>query len=117
MAKKMNIRGLIRIAQEEAYEEMRFEFKALGKGKQYTKKQRDYAIKQIDKYGIRATARILRIPRRTLQRWCKKHHIVVARCPSWVYAWAAKRRRRRQFWGLSGYGSTTYGGRESIIYI
>lgn len=94
---------LIRRAQEGVYEEMRFEFRAFGKGRQYTNRQKGYAIKQINEYGIRATARILHLPRRTLQRWCRGHHVAVARCPSWVRAWAARRKRRRQFWSFGGY--------------
>ena len=97
--RQMSTRQLIKIAQQGIYDEMAFEFRGLGnKGRRYTKLQKDYAIDQIDKYGVRATARILCLPRRTLQRWCRKYQIYVRRCPYWVYEWAERRRRGRAFW-------------------
>lgn len=83
----------------------RFEFAMLGnKGDgRYSNKQKSYAIELINEYGIRATARILEIPRRTLQRWCKKYRIRVKRCPDWVYKWAERHRKRREFWQRRGY--------------
>ena len=62
------------------------------------------ALALIDEYGVRATARILDLPRRTLQRWCRAEGMAAARCPEWVYSWAAKRRKRRRFWAREGYG-------------
>lgn len=90
--------------QQQIYDEMAFEFKSLGnRGRRYTNPQKNYAIDQIDQYGVRATARILQIPRRTLQRWCRRYNIIVKGCPSWVFDWAAKRRKKRQFWERRGY--------------
>lgn len=88
---------------EEFNEEKRYLFECYGEGGRYTQRQKDYAFELIDEYGIRATARILRMPRRTLQRWCRKHYVWVKRCPSWVYGWAERRRKRREFWRHRGY--------------
>ena len=84
-------------------EEKRDLFQAFGEGGHYTQRQKDYAFELIDEYGIRATARILQIPRRTLQRWCKQNGVYVKRCPAWVYDWAERRRKRREFWERKGY--------------
>jgi len=100
----MSRRELIIRWQQEAYDEMRDEFEAMGKGGRYCRRQKNYAFKLIDEYGIRATARILDLPRRTLQRWCRASCKYVRRCPGWVYSWAAKRRKRREFWARRGYG-------------
>ena len=89
--------------QQEFYEDRRYEFCALGNGVQYAESQKHYAFELIDEYGIRATARILQIPRRTLQRWCRGSGVWVRRCPAWVYQWAEKRRKRREFWERRGY--------------
>jgi len=100
----MSRRELIIRWQQEAYDEMRDEFEAMGKGGRYCRRQKNYAFKLIDEYGIRATARILDLPRRTLQRWCRASCKYVRRCPGWVYSWATKRRKRREFWARRGYG-------------
>lgn len=84
--------------------EKRYEFLSLGSGGRYTDEQKLYAFELIKEYGVRATARILRLPRRTLQRWCRKYRVYVKRCPSWVYEWAERRRKRRLFWQRRGYG-------------
>jgi hypothetical protein len=81
----------------------RREFLSLGKGKRYTDKQKDCAFGILGKSGVRATAKILNVPRRTLQRWCRKKGIYVRRCPDWVYGWAERRRRRQTFWARRGY--------------
>ncbi|MHC4479066.1 MAG: hypothetical protein ACYTEL_25860 [Planctomycetota bacterium] len=96
-------RAVYRVWAEIFNEEKRAEFEALGQGGQYTDKQKAYAFNLIDESGIRATAKILRISRRTLQRWCRRHHVPVRRCPSWVYEWAERRRKRREFWQRRGY--------------
>ena len=84
--------------------EMREEFLCLGDSKRaYTSPQKDYALSLIDTYGVRATSRILQIPRRTIQRWCRRYGKRVRRCPTWVYDWAERRRRRREFWERRGY--------------
>ena len=92
----MSIWGLIKRRHEEAYERMRLDFDAMGS--RYCQPQRNYAFSLIDQYGVRATARILRIPRRTLQRWCRASCKCVPRCPGWVYSWAARRRKKRESW-------------------
>ena len=66
-------REMFRSAAEQFNEEKRYEFESLSDDGQYTDKQRTYAFELINESGIRATARILGIPRRTLQRWCKRH--------------------------------------------
>jgi len=100
---KAETRRLIRLAQQEFYEEMRAEFFSLGKGGHYTDSQKEYSFRSIQEYGIRATSKILSVPRRTLQRWCRKHDIYVKRCPEWVFEWAERRRKKREFWQLRGY--------------
>jgi len=99
----LNSRELIKAMQQQAYDEMKEDFLSLGHGGHYTDKQKKYAIGLIDEYGIRATSRILDLPRRTLQRWCRQYDVYVKRCPAWVYEWAEKRRRRREFWQRRGY--------------
>ncbi len=94
---------LMRLMYKEIYEEKRYSFMSLGKGGQYTESQKRYAFELINEYGIRATAKILKIPRRTLQRWCRKNYVWVKRCPNWVYGWANKRRKRKEFWARRGY--------------
>ena len=69
----------------------------------YSLEQKDFALTEIDESGIRATSRILGIPRRTLQRWCRTYGKPVKRCPSWVYERAYYRRKRREFWESKGY--------------
>ena len=88
---------------QEINDEKRHRFMAFGYGGQYTDKQKNYAFELISKSGVRATARTLKIPRRTLQRWCRKHYIYVERCPDWVYDRAERRRRRQAFWARRGY--------------
>jgi hypothetical protein len=81
----------------------RREFLSLGSGKRYTDKQKNYAFGILGNSGARATAKRLKIPRRTLQRWCRKKGIYVRRCPDWVYDWAERRRKRQAFWARRGY--------------
>ena len=100
---KAETRRLMIAMQQQFYEDRRYEFCALGEGVRYTQRQKDYAFELIDEKGIRATARILKIPRRTLQRWCRKYCVRVRRCPDWVYDWVEKRRKRREFWRRKGY--------------
>lgn len=99
----MSTRAMIIRAQQMVYDEMRTGFEAMGTGGAYCQTQKEYALKLIDEYGVRATARILRLPRRTLQRWCRAERKYIQRCPGWVYSWATKRRRRRAFWTRRGY--------------
>jgi len=99
----LNNKELIKAMQQQAYDEMKEDFISSGQGGHYTDKQKRYAIELIDEYGVRATARILELPRRTLQRWCRLYGVDVKRCPAWVYEWADKRKRRREFWQRRGY--------------
>jgi hypothetical protein len=96
-------RIMFSIMAEQFNEEKRDEFESLGSGGQYTDNQRSYAFELIGQSGIRATAKILKVPRRTLQRWCRKYGIYVRRCPAWVYEWAEHRRARKEFWQRRGY--------------
>ena len=95
-------RVYIRLLAEHFNEDKRIHFECMGDSGHYSQRQKEYAFELIAEYGIRATARILKIPRRTLQRWCKKNYIYVKRCPDWVYGWA-ERRKRREFWERRGY--------------
>lgn len=99
---QISTRVVILQAQQEIYSGMRAEFEAMDAGGRYNRQQKDYAFRLIDEYGLRATARILGVPRRTLQRWCRQQSKYVRRCPDWVYAWAAKRRKKRAFWARQG---------------
>ncbi len=94
---------LIKMMIKEGNEDKRYYFKSLGKGGQYTESQKQYAFELIHESGMRATAKILDMPRRTLQRWCRKYGIYVRRCPGWVYDWAERRRKKREFWKRRGY--------------
>lgn len=49
--------------QQEVYEEKRELFRSLGIGGYYTEKQKYFAFELIAEHGMRATARILQIPR------------------------------------------------------
>ena len=89
-------RAAFRLMVEQLNEERRLYFESLADGGWYTDEQRAYAFELIDKNGIRATAKILKIPRRTLQRWCRRYGVLVKRCPSWVYEWAERRREKRE---------------------
>ena len=82
---------------------IRAKFESLKKGHYYTDKQKAFAFEFIDELGIRATAKMLQIPRRTLQRWCRKYNVPVKRCPGWVYQWAESRRIRKALWLSRGY--------------
>ncbi|MHC4681806.1 MAG: hypothetical protein ACYTEK_24330 [Planctomycetota bacterium] len=99
----MSTKELIRLMQKEIYEEKRDLFCSLGGGGRYTEKQKPFAFELIAEHGMRATARILEIPRRTLQRWCRQYGICVRRCPLWLRGWAERRRKKRAFWQRRGY--------------
>jgi hypothetical protein len=96
-------RIMFSIMAEQFNEERRNEFDSIGSGGRYTDKQKRYAFDLIEQSGIRATARILKIPRRTIQRWCRKNFIQVRHCPLWVYDWAERRRKRKEFWARRGF--------------
>ena len=81
----MSTKELMRLMHEEIYEEKRDCFLSLGGRARYSEAQKRFAFELIAEHGMRATARILQIPRRTLQRWCRNNIIFVKRCPYWVY--------------------------------
>lgn len=68
------------------------------KGGHYTPEQKAYAIQKAQSIGVRATSRLLQIPRRTIQRWLRSEGILIKRSPDWVYDWAYWRRKRREKW-------------------
>lgn len=99
---KLETRLLIRMFVEEENREKRAQFNALGLGKgHHTADHKDYAIEKAKSIGVRATSRLLHVPRRTIQRWLRSEGVTVKRCPDWVYDWAYWRRRsieKRRFW-------------------
>jgi len=97
---KLETRALIRSFIEEENREQLFYFKALGseRGRHYTDNQKDYAVHKAISIGVRATSRLLNMPRRTIQRWLRANGIAVKRCPDWVYSWAYWRNKRREKW-------------------
>jgi hypothetical protein len=62
--------------------------------KRYTEGQKQYAIEQAKEIGVRATARLLYIPRKTLQKWLRFNDITVSRYPAWLPKWVERRNRR-----------------------
>jgi DNA invertase Pin-like site-specific DNA recombinase len=98
---KQDTKNLIRAFIEELNEEKRFDFRFLGyrkKKHRYTQKQKDFAIRLAQEKGVRATAKILGLHRKTIQRWLRAEGIWVKRCPDWVYEWAYWRRKRNEKW-------------------
>jgi ActR/RegA family two-component response regulator len=94
---------ILYLANELVNEEARVKFVSLGLGTlRCNHNQKDYALLQVDESGIRDTAKILGIPRRTLQRWCRASGKRVKRCPEQVYHWADNMRKRREFWQCRG---------------
>ena len=86
---KLETRLLIRVFIEEENREKRAQFNALGLGRgHYTVEQKEYATEKAISIGVRATSRLLNMPRRTIQRWLRANGITVKRCPDWVYSWA-----------------------------
>jgi len=94
----MRINHLIKALIEAEAEEERAKFYSLGSGGHYSTDQKNYALTKAQGIGVRATARLLRIPRRTIQRWLRGKGITVKRCPAWVYEWAYWRRKSREKW-------------------
>lgn len=100
----MRDKDLMRLMNEQIYEEKRGYFESLGNARLYSGSQKRFAFELISEHGIRASARILDIPRRTLQRWCRQYGVYVTRCPLWVFEWARRRQKNRRFWQYRGYG-------------
>ena len=99
---KLSTKALIRLWIEVENRKQLLYFNNLNPdGGKYSTEQREYAIEKALTIGVRATSRLLHVPRRTIQRWLRSEGITVKRCPDWVYNWAYWRRRRigkRRFW-------------------
>jgi len=94
---KLSTKALIRLWIEAENRKRLFYFNSLNPdGGQYSSEQKDYAIEKAATIGVRATSRLLHLPRRTIQRWLREKGITVKRCPDWVYDWAYWRRKRRE---------------------
>jgi len=90
---------LIRLWIEEENRNQLTYFRSLNpEGGHYTQEQKEYTIEKATTIGVRATSRLLHVPRRTIQRWLRAKGIKVKRCPDWVYDWAYWRKKRQQKW-------------------
>jgi len=99
LMKKLDTRELIRMWIEAENREQLFYFINLNpRGGHYTNEQKKYAIHKAQTIGVRATSRLLKIPRKTIQRWLRAKGIRVKICPAWVYDRAYWRRKRREKW-------------------
>jgi hypothetical protein len=93
--RKLTTRELIRMWIEAENRSQLSYFQNLNPGRgHYTTEQKEYAIEKAESTGVRAASRLLKVPRRTIQRWLRAEGITVKRCPSWVYDWAYWRKRR-----------------------
>jgi len=103
---KLSTKALIRLWIKAENRKQLFYFQNLNpKGGHYTRGQKEYAIDKAGSIGIRATSRLLYVPRKTIQRWLRAEGIEVKRCPDWVYEWAYWRKKRKEKWErLSFYG-------------
>ena len=93
---------IIRQLIQQQNNELREEFQSLSAGGQYTEEQKQYAFRLLDQNGVRQTAIILNIPRRTIQRWCRDKGINVNRCPDWVYERSARWHFKQRLKQLGG---------------
>ena len=85
--KKLETRELIRMWIEAENRRQLFYFTNLNpEGGHYTSEQKEYAIEKAISIGVRATSRLLHVPRRTIQRWLRVKGITIKRCPDWVYS-------------------------------
>ena len=92
----------IKLLIEEENECLRAEFRGLNpnlKSKRYTQEQKEWATNKAMEIGVRATARLLSLQRKSIQRWLRESGVTVRRCPGWVYEWANQRNKRREKWG------------------
>ena len=95
LMKKIETRELIRMMIEAENRRQLSYFTSLNPTRRhYTSEQIEYVIEKAKSIGIRATSRLLHVPRRTIQRWLRTQGITVKRCPDWVYDWAYWRRKR-----------------------
>jgi len=96
---KLSTKALIRLWIEAENRRQLSYFNSLNTNRrQYTSEQKEYAIDKAISIGVRATSRLLHLPRKTIQRWLREKGITVKRCPDWVYDWAYWRRKRREKW-------------------
>ncbi len=102
MAKDKRDWQIIRQLIEQQNNELREEFQSLSAGGQYTEEQKQYAFRLLDQNGVRQTAIILDLPRRTIQRWCRDKGINVNRCPQWVYERSTRWHFRQRLKQLGG---------------
>lgn len=101
---RTDLRRLWRLLNLVENERLAKRFRSMGDGKaRYTEDQRRFVLRLVDESGIRATARALGIPRRTIQRWCRICNKLVKRYPPWLPDWAYRRKKRREFWRRRGY--------------
>ena len=94
-------KNAIRAFIEDLNEEKRSEFRVLGyrkKKRRYTQKQKNYAIALAQEKGVRASAKVLRLHRKTIQRWLRAKGIWVKRYPDWLLDWVYWRNKRREKW-------------------
>ncbi|MFB0565879.1 MAG: hypothetical protein ACETWK_09400 [Candidatus Aminicenantaceae bacterium] len=83
---KLSTKALIRLWIEVQNRKQLLYFQNLNpKGGHYTREQKEYAVEKVATIGVRATSRLLHVPRRTIQRWLRAEGIIVKRCPDWVY--------------------------------
>ena len=96
---KLSTKALIKLWIELENNKQAFYFNSLNpNGGHYSIEQKEYAIEKARSIGVRATSRLLQVPRRTIQRWLRAEGIYVKRCPDWVYDWAYWRRKRKEKW-------------------
>ncbi len=96
---KLSTRALIRLWIDAENRKQLLYFQSLNpKGGHYTQEQKEYAIEKATTVGVRATSRLLHVPRRAIQRWLRSEGITVKRCPDWVYDWAYWRRLKIEKW-------------------
>ncbi|MBD3203716.1 hypothetical protein GF327_05435 [Candidatus Woesearchaeota archaeon] len=96
---RLSTKAFIRLFIEQENEEQRSLFYSLNpSGGHYTKEQKEFAIEKARSIGVRATSRLLQVPRRTIQRWLRAEGISVKRCPDWVYDWAFWRKKSQEKW-------------------
>jgi len=96
---KLSTKAVIRLLIEAENSKELSYFQSLNpKGGHYTEEQKEYAIDKTMSIGVRATSRLLHIPRKTIQRWLREKGITVKRYPNWIYDWAYWRRKKREKW-------------------
>jgi transposase-like protein len=90
-------RALLLAYLDEWHAELRNDWLDLADGHagRYSAAQRRRALELVREHGVSATARILRVGRRTLQRWSREAGQVNG-VPGWVRPWAERRRRERE---------------------